>query len=502
MIAYLFPGQGSQFVGMGKDLFNKYKEYAEEADEILGYPIKDLCLNDKDKVIGLTQYTQPALYFVDSLYYLQELENGIVPDYVAGHSLGEYNALFAGGVFSLADGLKLVKKRGELMGKVNGGKMLAVKNLPPEKIREVLDESKLNRIDIANFNIPSQTIISGTAEDIVNSESYLKKAGGITIPLNVSGAFHSRYMKSVASEFAEYIKGFELHEMKIPVMSNYTARVHKQDEIADNLIKQIYSPVQWVESVRYMWSKGVEEFKQIGIGYVVINMANKIMKETTPLIVEEEKSPVHEPDNNITESQGNYNTIGELKEYEGKLGNREFMKKYKLSLPYIVGPMHKGISGCDFVKSLSDNNILSFVGTRGLSVDAVENILLKLRKRKNFGVSIDVDFFDKEHEKNLFDLLIKENISIIHASGYFNLTENLVVYKLHGAKKLDNGETYIPNKIFLKTTRPEMAELFMSPVPDDMLGKMCDDGKISEEQVDIAKKNTCCRRDNHCVIRC
>jgi len=353
MIAYLFPGQGVQFIGMGKELFDKYGEYVEQADEILGYSIKDLCLNDKDNVLGLTQYTQPALYFVNSLYYIQELESGVLPDYLAGHSLGEYNALFAGGVFSFADGLKLVKKRGELMGSVNGGKMMAVKDLPVDKIREVLLESKLDRIDIANLNVPSQTIISGIAADIDKSEAYLKKAGGVTIPLKVSGAFHSRYMKSVALEFAEYIKGFELNNMKIPVVSNYTARVHKSDEIVDNLVAQIYSPVQWVESIRYIWGKGIEDFKQIGVGRVAINMANKIKKETTPLVVEEEitsEQEIIEEVNESIKSTESMETPETSATYEGKLGNPEFMKKYKLSIPCIAGPMHKGISGYDFVR--------------------------------------------------------------------------------------------------------------------------------------------------------
>lgn len=487
MIAYLFPGQGAQFVGMGKDLFDKYKEYTEAADDVLGYSIKELCLNDKDKVLGLTQYTQPALYFVDSLYYLQELENGIVPEYVAGHSLGEYNALFASGVFDLIDGLKLVKKRGELMGKVSGGKMLAVKDLPSEEIRKVLDEAGLNGIDIANLNTPSQIIISGLADDIVRSEPYLKKAGGITIPLNVSGAFHSRYMEPVASEFADFIKDFKLNEMKIPVVSNYTARVHSQEEIKDNLVKQIYSPVKWVESVRYMWGKGVEEFKQIGVGRVVINMANKIMKESEPLIVDEKVTSIQNINNDITENSEIKDIDVNFEEYEGKLGDREFMKKYNINLPYIVGPMHKGVSGYEFVKRLSDNNILSFVGTRGLSVDETQKIVVKLRGRKNYGVSVDYDSFDKEHEKQIFELLIREKISVIQASSYFNLTENLVLYKLYGAKKNSNGENCIPNKIFLKTTRPEIAELFMTPVPENMLKKMHDEGKLSEEQVEIAK---------------
>ena len=130
MLAYVFPGQGSQVVGMGKDLFDEFKEYVDAADEILGYSIKELCLEDPNGVLGLTQYTQPALYVVNALTYLKEVKTtGVKPDFVAGHSLGEYDALFAAGVFDFATGLKLVQKRGELMSQAKGGGMAAVLGL-------------------------------------------------------------------------------------------------------------------------------------------------------------------------------------------------------------------------------------------------------------------------------------------------------------------------------------------------------------------------------------
>lgn len=492
MIAYLFPGQGSQRVGMGKELFETYKGYVEEADEILGYSIKDLCLADKEKKLGLTQYTQPALYIINALTYLKEQESGVKPDFLAGHSLGEYNALLAGGVFRFADGLKLVMKRGELMGKANGGKMMAIKGFTKDEIAQHLQRSGLNGVDIANLNIPSQTIISGIAEDIEKAQHVFKEAGAHAVLLNVSGAFHSRYMKPAAIEFEEYIKNFTFNEMKIPVVSNYTGRIHNNEEIKDNMVKQIYNSVQWVDSIRYLWGKGVEEFKQVGPGRVAITLATKIMEESTPLVIEDENVLV-EKDQNETERKKEIEIEHKLEKdssYSGKLGNIHFMERYKTKYPYVAGPMHKGISGYDFIKRLADRDIIGFVGTGGLALHEVEALVVQLQKDsiRNYGVSVNFDLADPNYEKELIELLIRENINLLHVSGYFNVTESLVLYKLKGIKKLDNGRIICPNRILLKTSRPEIAQAFMEPASDDMLKKLKEEGKITEEQALLAKK--------------
>lgn len=161
MSIIIFPGQGSQIKGMGEELFDQYEELTNRADNILGYSIKDLCLYDHQKQLHLTRYTQPALYVVNALSYFKYLEAGKKPDFLLGHSLGEYNALLAAGVFDFETGLRLVKKRGELMGQVVGGGMAAIIGLKKEEIQAGLDKNDLNDIDIANYNSEEQLIISG-----------------------------------------------------------------------------------------------------------------------------------------------------------------------------------------------------------------------------------------------------------------------------------------------------------------------------------------------------
>ncbi len=167
MATFIFPGQGSQVKGMGGNLFNEFRELTAQADDILGYSIKELCMEDPNSTLGQTQYTQPALFVVSALSYLKRIkETGRKPDFVAGHSLGEYNALFAAGAFDFETGLKLVKKRGELMSLATGGSMAVVLGITEENIVEVLEQNGLYSIDIANVNSPYQVAISGLKEDI------------------------------------------------------------------------------------------------------------------------------------------------------------------------------------------------------------------------------------------------------------------------------------------------------------------------------------------------
>ena len=275
---YVFPGQGSQSVGMGGELFDQFSEMVNQADEVLGYSIKDLCLNDPEKKLGLTDYTQPALYIVNALTYLSKTEEASLrPDFVAGHSLGEYNALFAAGVFDFITGLKLVQKRGQIMVKVTGGGMAAVIGMQPDKIKQVLIDASFESIDIANLNSPKQTVISGRKEDIDAVKTVFEDAGvRLFIPLKVSGAFHSRYMQDAQNEFAGFLKSFEFQPVQIPVIANYTAASYQDGETINNMTQQISSPVRWVESIQYLKQQPEAEFEEIGPGNVLTKLIKQI----------------------------------------------------------------------------------------------------------------------------------------------------------------------------------------------------------------------------------
>ncbi len=280
-IAFMFPGQGSQSLGMGAELFERFPDLVAEADAVLGYSIRELCLVDPDEKLQRTDFTQPALYVVDSLSYLAKVEDEkIRPDFVIGHSLGEYVALHAAGAFDFAVGLKLVQKRGALMNAATGGGMAAILGMTGDAVLSALTELGAESIDVANFNAPGQTVISGPKADIEAFAPQLKEKGARRVViLPVSGAFHSRYMKPAAKEFEGFLAGFGFNRLNIPCIANCSAQPYTDDSIGSNLVRQIYSSVRWVETVKSLLDRGVEALIEIGPGTVLSGLARQIEKE-------------------------------------------------------------------------------------------------------------------------------------------------------------------------------------------------------------------------------
>lgn len=277
MPTYIFPGQGSQVKGMGANLFSKFSELTAKADSILGYSIANLCLQDPNQCLNQTQFTQPAIYIVNALSYFNKVhETSKTPNYVAGHSLGEYNALLAADVFDFATGLKLVKKRSELMGQSMGGGMAAVVGLSAELIKNTLKEHHLLKITIANYNTNKQFVISGKASEISLAHPLLEEAGAVVIPLKVSGAFHSSYMCQAQEEFSLFLKDFHFYSPKIPVIANCTARPYQYANIKLNLAKQIAEPVLWTETINYLIDLKETEFEEVGPNKVLTGLVNRI----------------------------------------------------------------------------------------------------------------------------------------------------------------------------------------------------------------------------------
>ncbi len=277
---FVFPGQGSQTVGMGAELFDHYPDLVAAADEVLGYSVRTLCLEDPEESINLTQFTQPALYTVEALSYLKRREAGEAPDYLAGHSLGEYAALFAAGAFDFETGVKLVRKRGELMGRAKGGGMAAVIGFDAEAVKKTLADTGIDTIDIANYNSPGQIILSGPTEDLERIVDPFEAAWARrVIPLTVSAAFHSRYMVEAREEFEKFLETVEFGEVSIPVVANVTARPYQPGEIRKNLTAQITSSVRWQESIEFILDTAESpEFEELGPGNVLTRLIQQIQK--------------------------------------------------------------------------------------------------------------------------------------------------------------------------------------------------------------------------------
>lgn len=272
---------------MGKRLFADFPELCRRADDVLGYSIETLCLENPDRLLSKTEHAQPAVYVVNALHYLAAREqDGAPPDFLAGHSLGEYNALFAAGAFDFETGLRLVRRRAQLMGQADGGAMAAVVGVSAHVIEQVLAQYDAAGVVIANYNAPEQHVLSGGREELARIKPLLEKLDGVRgfVPLRVSGAFHSPSMATAAARFRTFLDSVDFGELHTPVVSNVTARPigSGAQAVRETLAEQITRPVQWAESVRYMRQAGVTTFIELGGGKVLTSLIDQTPIDQTP----------------------------------------------------------------------------------------------------------------------------------------------------------------------------------------------------------------------------
>lgn len=287
-IAFLFPGQGSQAVGMGLSLAEaepSVMDYFKKADQKLNFSLSKLIFEGSQEELTLTSNAQPALLTTSIAILAYFKQSEIKPDYVAGHSLGEYTALVAAGAFSFEDGVYAVRKRGEFMEAAvpNGeGTMAAVLGLDRTLLNEVTAEvtNEGNPVQLANLNCPGQIVISGTTKGVEIASIKAKEAGAKRVmPLVVSGPFHSELMKPAAEKLSSVLDGLEINDAKVPVIANVTAtEMTSVRDIKERLIEQLYSPVLWEDSVQKMIDLGVDTFIEIGPGKVLTGLVKKIDK--------------------------------------------------------------------------------------------------------------------------------------------------------------------------------------------------------------------------------
>ena len=286
MRCHVFPGQGVQKKGMGSSLFPRFAALCSQADEVLGYSIEELCLTNPERRLSTTEYAQPAIYVVNALHHLAAREELPPADYFAGHSLGEYSALFAAGAFDFATGLALVKRRAELMGQADGGAMAAVVGAPEAIVEQTLREHGADGVVIANYNAPEQFVLAGSAEELTRLKPAFEAVEGVRgfVPMRVSGAFHSPWMAPAAADFRTFLASVPVAELTTPVISNVTGRPFEAgaEAIRDALVEQLTRPVRWMECVRYLRHAGVTTFVELGGSKVLTSLIDKIPAPATP----------------------------------------------------------------------------------------------------------------------------------------------------------------------------------------------------------------------------
>ncbi|WP_110933159.1 ACP S-malonyltransferase [Paenibacillus bouchesdurhonensis] len=290
-LAFVFPGQGSQSIGMGKDIYEAIPESRrlfDQADEVLSFPLTRLIFEGPDTDLKHTANTQPALLTTSVALHQAFAAKGIKPDFVAGHSLGEYSALTAAGSLSFSDAVSTVRARGEFMEQaVPGGQgaMAAVLGGEREALAALCADITADGslVELANVNCPGQIVVSGSCEGIAAVAERVKEIGARrAIPLEVSGPFHSSLMKSAAERLAGKLEQITIHDASIPVVANVTASaVQGRSDICSLLVEQVYSPVLWEDSIAWLIAQGVDTFVEIGPGSVLTGLIKKINRGVT-----------------------------------------------------------------------------------------------------------------------------------------------------------------------------------------------------------------------------
>ncbi|MFI9594968.1 ACP S-malonyltransferase [Nonomuraea sp. NPDC052265] len=478
-VVWVFPGQGSQRRGMGAGVLERYPGLCARADEILGYSVAELC--DDPVRLRETRYVQPALFTVNALSYLARKEEGGRPDYLAGHSLGEYAALFAAGCFDFETALALVKRRGEVMSAAGGGAMAAVLGADPERLEELLAGTG---VDVANYNSPEQVVLAGPKDEL---DAMRRGVPGKWVPLSVSVPSHSRYMEPAAAAFAEALDGVRIEEPRVPVISNVTGRPYRVAEAAELLRRQICNPVRWVDGLRYLMGQGVNELEEIGPGDVLTKLWTvtrrhpaepAAQKPATPAVRETATPAVRET------------ATPAVRESGVALGSAEFRADYRVRHAYLAGSMFKGIASADLVIRMGRAGLMGFFGAGGLTLDeiaaALDTIQDALGPDGAYGVNLLHGLDEEGLERETVDLLLRRDVRHIEAAAFPHVTAPLVRYRYSGAHRDASGRPVAVRHVVAKVSRPEVAAAFMRPAPEAVLDRLVREGALSAAEAEVA----------------
>ncbi len=487
MKAHIFAGQGIQKKGMGGKLFDYFPEIEERASSILGYSVKELCLEDPERRLGNTVFAQPAVFTVNYLEYQRLLESDTPPDWVMGHSLGEYSALCAAGVFHFEEGLRLIKERGRIMGKCSDGGMSAVIGLSSERLTATLEKHGFSDVHAANFNSNSQTVIAGPTQRLEEAGTVLLQSGASRcIPLDVSGPFHCEMMKQARDEFQPFVLSARFSAPSIPVISNLTARPHTFDALKNHLVDHLTKPVRWSESLEFLLANGVRQFLEIGGRGILMKFVEEAKTQHSSVDMKKDQ---HETQ--VRPKYHKFNHLSKAAFSTNQLGSDEFRSEYGVRFCYIAGAMFRGISSPEMVAALAKKSILSSLGTGGLSIEEIrqnlDEIRSKLTSQEPFMVNLLANPNNPSKEDELVDLLLEKEITIIEAAAFTRITPSLVRYRCAGLSS-SNDSIRIGNRVIAKVSRPEIASAFLSPPAPEIVQSLFDKGLITGKQAAMSAR--------------
>lgn len=465
----VFPGQGTQFTGMGKEFFELYPEEVARADEALGYSIVSLCIENSGDELGNTSYAQPAILFVSYLSWLEmQKRDPHTPDYLLGHSLGEYTALLISGVIDLTQALQLVQQRGRVMARAAQGGMAAVMNITSTALEHLLQQLDAP-LEVANYNTPLQTVVAGTAEAISQLQSLLVDTEGYCIPLQVSGAFHCSIMREAAESFRDILDKVDFKEFNIPVISNVTGRPYRKEQIVELLTKQIYSSVQWVSSICWIEQQGEIIYNEYGPKSILLPMIDTIK-------------------NSLPKEIKCINTI-HRKIRNKRFGSPSFLEAFNLVEPLMAGAMYRGISSPDLVIAMAKAGYLASLGTGGLDLESIKRAVRRMQdvlvSKERFAVNLLAEYSGSGREMKTVKMLLGEGVTIIEAAAFVEVTPALALFKIKGLKEVD-GVIQSSHHIIAKVSHHMVAQKFLSPFSEEILEQLLSEQLITADEAALA----------------
>jgi trans-AT polyketide synthase/acyltransferase/oxidoreductase domain-containing protein len=483
--AWLFAGQGSQHKGMGgAALFAQFPGLVARADAILGYSIETLCLADPEQRLARTEFAQPALYVVNSLSHEEAIASGSSPQFYAGHSLGEYNALCAAGCFDFETGLRLVVRRGQLMGKAQGGGMAAVIGMGVDEVRNVLlPAAGAEDLDVANINSPTQVVVSGALEAIKMLATHARTTKSARVaPLAVSAAFHSRYMEPAGVAFAAVLDRVAVRDPRVPVISNTTGLPFPPGKVREVLSSQMRSGVRWWESLMTLRRLGVTEARTLGPGRVLSGFWEEARKVPTPSL-----APVVP----ATAAPAVAERAPAPRQAGGRRVGATFCERHGVRLPYVSGSMYRGIASAELVIRMGRVGLLGFFGAGGLPLNDVERAITSIRESLSSGAPFGVNLLSSPDrpglEQESVDLYLRQGVRFVEAAAFTQITAPLVEFRFRGAS-IRGGRAHAPNQVLAKLSRVEVARGFLSPPSEDLLRRLLSSGRLSESEVAAARR--------------
>lgn len=470
----MFPGQGAQYKGMGADLFDAYPSLLEEADEVLGYSVRALCLDDPGRKLVDTRFTQPAIFVVSALAHRRHLDDGgAAGDVCIGHSLGEYSALHAAGMLGFADALRLVHRRGALMAEIHGGAMCAVIGLEMAPLDALLAESGLT-VDIANHNSFQQIVLSGPQSDIEQAQALLgrRHPDCRVVRLRVSGAFHSRMMRPAARQFEESLATARFSDPASEVIANCSVGAYTRANAASLLARQLVSPVRWLETIQHLLDRGATDFVELGPGEVLGRLLAEIRERHTPL-APADPAPAPAPHPETVADAGRRRPASSSATFASRWGGRS---------AFLGGCVGAGATTPALLAALADHGLACFAPSAGMPATAVAATLASARQRvtaRDSHALIGLNVCADDDHQEMIELALQLDVSALEVAGFHTHDSALIRYRCAGGADVNDRPR---NRLLAKVRSLDAALAFARPLPEQRIAELLGEAAIDDAQ--------------------